>query len=206
MYARSTTVDARPGSLDEGVTHVRDRLMPAALDVDGCVGLSLLVDPVSARCVMTTAWRSPEAMRAGVERLRPAHDRLVMVLHGRADDEQWEIAVVHRDHPSHPGACVRAVRVQVEPERMEHGVDLYRTVLLPQIEEFPGFSSASLWVDRASGHAVSSVAFDSPEAMRRTRNLAAVVREGATREASAEVLDVDEFELALAHLHVPELV
>ena len=113
---------------------------------------------------------------------------------------------MHRDHPAPPGACVRAVRVQVDPERVEHGVDLYRTVLLPQIEEFPGFSSASLWVDRACGHAVSSVTFDSHEAMRRTRSLAAVVREGGTREASGEVLDVDEFELALAHLHVPELV
>jgi hypothetical protein len=42
--------------------------------------------------------------------------------------------------------------------------------------------------------------------MRRTRQLAAVVRHGATREPSGEILDVDEFELALAHLHVPELV
>jgi hypothetical protein len=41
--------------------------------------------------------------------------------------------------------------------------------------------------------------------MRHTRNLAAVVREEGTHEASAEVLDVMEFELALAHLHVPEL-
>jgi heme-degrading monooxygenase HmoA len=206
VYARTTTVEARPETLDAGVAHVRDHLMPAALDVDGCVGLSLLVGPVSGRCVVTTAWRSAEAMQAGADRLRPAHDRLAAVLDGTADDEQWEIAVVHRAHPAQPGACVRAVRVQVEPDRIDHGVDLYRSVLLPQMEEFPGFSSASLWVDRTSGHAVSSVTFDNREAMRRTRSLAAVVREGATREASGEVLDVDEFDLALAHLHVPELI
>ena len=46
--------------------------------------------------------------------------------------------------------------------------------------------------------------------MRRTsRNgvvpLAASVRESATRGAGAEVMDVCEFELALAHLRVPEL-
>jgi heme-degrading monooxygenase HmoA len=206
VYARSTMVDAHPSTLDAGVAHVREQLLPTALEVDGCVGLSMLVAPVSGRCVVTTAWRSAEAMQAGGGRLRPAYDRLGVMLQGRPDDEDWEIAVVHRAHRSRPGACVRAVRVQVDPERMDHGVDLYRMVLLPQIEEFPGFSSASLWVDRTSGHAVSSVTFDSHEAMRRTRNLAAVVRERGTQEASGEVLDVDEFELALAHLHVPELI
>ena len=206
MYARSTTIDARPDTLGDGVAHVRDELMPAALDADGCTGLSLLVNPVSGRCVVTTAWQSAEALQAAADRLRPAHDRLAAVLSGRPDDEEWEIAVVHRDHPAPADACVRTVRVQVDRDRMDHGVDLYRMVLLPQVEEFPGFCSASLWVDRSSGHAVSSVTFDSHDAMRRTRSLAAVVREGATREASGEILDVEEFELALAHLHVPELV
>jgi hypothetical protein len=42
--------------------------------------------------------------------------------------------------------------------------------------------------------------------MRRTRNLAAVVREPNTHLASAEVVEVGEFELVLAHLRVPELV
>jgi len=79
-------------------------------------------------------------------------------------------------------------------------------VLLPQIQEFEGFCSASLLVDRPSGSAVSSVTFDSHEAMQHTRSLAAVVREEGSREASGEVLDVAEFELALAHLRVPELV
>jgi heme-degrading monooxygenase HmoA len=206
VYARSTTIDGHPDALEGGIAHAREELLPAALDVDGCVGLSLLADRACGSCVLTTAWRSREALRAGAERLRPAHDRLAALLGGRPEDEEWEIALVHRDHRSPPGACVRAVRVQVDPEQVEHGVDLYRMVLLPQIAEFPGFCSVSLLIDRHSGHAVSSVTFDSREAMRRTRRLAAVVRDRATREPSGEILDVDEFELALAHLHVPELV
>ncbi len=206
MYARSTTIDGRPDALEAGIAHVRDVLLPAALDVDRFVGLSLLADRASGCCVLTSAWRSPEAMRAGAERLRPAHDRFAALVGGRAEDEEWEIALVHRDHRAPPGACVRAVRVQVDPGQVEHGVDLYRMVLLPQIAEFPGFCSVSLLVDRRSGHAVSSVTFDSREAMRGTRRLAAVVRARGTREPSGEILDVDEFELVLAHLRVPELV
>jgi len=206
VYARSTTIDGRPSSLDAGVTHLRDHVLPAVLDIDACTGLSALVDRTAGSCILTTAWRTADAMRAGEARMRPHRDRVAALLDGRPDDEDWEIAVLHRDHTSRPGACVRAVRVQVDPDRVDHGIDLYRMVLLPQIREFAGFCSAGLLVDRASGQAVSSVTFDDHEAMRRTRSLAAVVRERGSREASGEVVDVAEFELVLAHLHVPELV
>ena len=66
-------------------------------------------------------------------------------------------------------------------------------------------SSASLMVDRPSGYAVSSVTFDGHDAMRRTRSLAAVARERGAREANGEVVEVVEFDLALAHLRVPEM-
>jgi hypothetical protein len=78
-------------------------------------------------------------------------------------------------------------------------------VLLPEILQFDGFCSASLMVDRPSGFAVSSVTFDSHDAMRHTPSLAAVVRERGAKEANGEVIEVFECELALAHLRVPEM-
>jgi hypothetical protein len=113
--------------------------------------------------------------------------------------------VLHRAHASTPGACVRATWVRISPEHADRIVDIYRTALLPQIREFEGFCSASFMVNRCTAYAVSSMTFDSHDAMRRTRNLAAVVREQGARSASAEVVEVGEFELALAHLRVPEL-
>jgi hypothetical protein len=95
--------------------------------------------------------------------------------------------------------------VRISAEHADRIVDIYRTTLLPQIREFEGFCSASFMVNRSTGYAVSSVTFDSYDAMRRTRNLAAVVREQDTRSSSAEVVEVGEYELALAHLRVPEL-
>jgi hypothetical protein len=62
-------------------------------------------------------------------------------------------------------------------------------ISLQAMEGVDGFCSASLMVDRDSGRAVSSVTFDSLEAQPEAGSLG----------------DVCEFELALAHLRVPEL-
>jgi hypothetical protein len=60
-------------------------------------------------------------------------------------------------------------------------------------------------MDRSSGRAVSSTTFDSRDAMERNREQAKELRNTRTRELGADVLDVGEFELALAHLRVPEM-
>jgi hypothetical protein len=78
--------------------------------------------------------------------------------------------------------------------------------VLPALEELEGFCSASLMVDRPSGRGVSSVTFDTPEAMDGNREQARSLRVARLRELGADQLDVGEFELALAHLRVPELV
>jgi quinol monooxygenase YgiN len=198
VFARSTTVQVRPGSIDATVARVRDDVMPAVSATGGCLGVSMLVNPTSGRCIVTSAWLTEEAMTAD-QRLQPLVDRATA---GTAipEVEDWEIGVVHRDHTSGPGAWVRVSWVHVEPEQTDRLAELYRTVLLPTMAEFGGFCSASLLLDRPSGHAVSSVTFDSYQAMRTTRTLAAGVRE----HVDGEVLEVDELQLAVAHLRVPE--
>jgi hypothetical protein len=60
-------------------------------------------------------------------------------------------------------------------------------------------------VDRASGRGVSSASFDSREAMERSKERASALKTSSIREVGAEELNECEFELALAHLRVPEL-
>jgi hypothetical protein len=205
MYARTTTVQAQPSSIDAGIAHVRDTVMPALDEgVEGYTGLSLLVDRSSGRCIATSAWQSEEAMRASAESIRPIRYP-ADVFGGTPDVEEWEIAVLHRDHRSRDGACVRATWVKVSPDQIDRGIDFYKMTLLPALEELEGFCSASLLVDRASGRAVASATFDSVEARDRNRDQLDRIRATGSQEVAAEVLDECDFELALAHLRVPEM-
>jgi hypothetical protein len=182
--------------------------MPQLPEVDGCVGLSLLADQQTGRCIVTTAWETDEAMRASAERIRPIREQMAQAFGGIGSPkvEEWEIAVLHRDHRSGEGACARATWVKLPPDQLDQGIEFYKTSVLPELEALDGFCSASLLVDRASGRAVTCASFDSLEAMERSRDRATALKHEKTAEAGADELDDCEFELRLAHLRAPELV
>ena len=207
MYARSTTVQAHPTRIDAGIAHVGDEIMPTVQDMDGCVGISLLADRESGRCIVTTAWETEEAMQASAKRVRPLRDRAAEMFgtSGIPEVDQWEIAVLHRDHRSADGACVRATWIKVPPDQADRAIEFYKTSVLSSLEDLEGFCSASLLINRSSGRAVSSTTFDSREAMERNEEQAKELRNARTRELGADILDVGEFELAIAHLRAPEL-
>jgi heme-degrading monooxygenase HmoA len=206
VYARTTTIQAQTSSIDDGIAHVRDEIMPAVQAIDGCVGMSLLVDRQSGRCIATTAWESEEAMHASAEKASQLRDRATQRFQGNVENiEQWEIATLHRDHRSREGACTRATWIKGDPARIDENIEFYRTSVLPSLEDLEGFCSASLLIDRASGRAVASTTFDSREAVERNRQQADAMRDERTREAGVEITDEGEFDLAIAHLRVPEM-
>ena len=206
MYARSTTMMAGK-DMDLGVGVVRDEVWPAVQAMDGCMGFSLMLEPETGRIIATSSWRSQEDMRGSDSAVAPMRERVQEVMAAEPPTvEEWEIVVMHRDHHTGDGTCVRSTWSRVPVSEADKAIEFYKFVLLPELEQMQGFCSASLMVDRSTGRGVSSVAFDSRAAMEATREAGAGVRDLSAREAGVEILEVAEFELALAHLHVPELV
>ncbi|MEU7766923.1 hypothetical protein AB0B25_17575 [Nocardia sp. NPDC049190] len=206
MYARSSTIAAQPSSIDSGVAYLRDEVMSNLPQIEGWVGLSLLADRASGRCIATTAWESEAAVQASRERVRSLRDGLAQSLEGMVQlVEEWEIAVVHRDHPAGDGACTRCTWVQIDPSEVDQMIDTYKATVLPEVENLEGFCSSSLFVDRATGRGVGSTVLANREAMDNTRAMTDRLRTAATRRAGAAVLEIAEFDLAFAHLRVPEM-
>jgi hypothetical protein len=208
VYARTTTVMADPARMEQGIAFVSDEVWPAVRDLPGCAGMSMVVDRDTGKGIVTAAWETEEALRASAGRVMAMRDRATEVLNARAAPvvEEWEIAVMHRSHATHPGTCVRVGWSQIPTDYVDRALDFWRGTLLPEMERMPGFASASLMIDRAIGRGVTTVAFDSREAMESTREQAGYLRARSTQEINVEFLDVGEFELVMAHLHVPELV
>lgn len=134
VYARSTTIQAQPSSIDAGIAHIRDQVMPALREIDGCIGVSLLVDRESGRCIATSAWENDEAMRASAERVQPIRDLAADMFGGIGSPmvDEWDIAVLHRDHRSQDGTCARVTWVRGDPSRMDQNILYYKTSVLPR--------------------------------------------------------------------------
>jgi quinol monooxygenase YgiN len=204
MFARSTTIQGDPGAIDTVIAYVRDEVMPTMTAMDGCVGLSMVVDRASGRGIATSSWRDEDALRTSRDQLASYRERAGEMLGGTPQVEEWEVAVMHRDHASADGACCRITWAR--PDDLDASVEMWRTRLLGEFEQMDGFCSASLLIDRSRGILCGTVTFDSREALVASRERARELREFADAQVGVTFLDVAEFDLVLAHLRLPELV
>ena len=206
MYARTTTMQADPAKLDDGIAHVRDRVIPAVTAMDGCVGMSLLVDRETGRCIATTSWGSRAALQDSADRVRPLRDEAERALGASTSTvDAWDVAVVHRDHAMPEGACARVTWLSGTPDNAERASDVFRMAVLPRVQELDGFCSASLLINHETGRAVGTVTFERLEQLEASREAARRIREVASRDIAATIDDVAEMEVSLAHLHLPEM-
>jgi heme-degrading monooxygenase HmoA len=180
--------------------------MPAITAMEGCLGLSMLVDRESGQCIVTSSWQSEDSMNASDLHLAPMRRRGGEIMGGTPKAEPWEVAVMHRDHVAPEGSCCRVTWLRMNHGQIDRALDVYRHGLLPEIEQLEGFCGASMLVNRSDGRGCATVAFESAEAMASSRDRAWTIRESGAREAGVDVTDVTEFELAIAHLRLPELV
>jgi heme-degrading monooxygenase HmoA len=206
MYARTTTLRGNPQAVDDLIATVRDEVLPGLMQLQGCVGLSLLVDRDAGRAIATSAWETEEAMHAGAESVRPLRDRAAQAFGGTPEIQEWEIAVLHRAHHIGDGACARVVWTRTAPGNLDRIIGAYRDSLMPWWEQTEGFCSNSFLVDRQEGRCSSTVVFESREAMAQTRDQFTTLREEFVTRMGMEVVEVAEFDMALAHLRVPETV
>jgi len=206
VYARTITVHARPENVDAGMSYVRDDAVPAVMKLPGCVGVSLLASHSDGMCISASAWESEAAMRGSADAGMPMRQRAGELFDSTPQAEQWEIAAMHRERTPGAGACARVTWIRADPSDVDHDIDVFRTTTLPAVGEFEGFCSGSLLVDRVSGRSAATFVYADADALAETRRMADDLRIRTMSQMRAALQDVHEFDLVVAHLHVPELV
>lgn len=207
MYARTATLRGDPAAVEKAIAHVRDEWLPAATDLDGCTGMSMLAGRRTGRCIVTTGWRTEEAMQASDTAMRPHRAAVGQLLGAVPVVARWEIAVLHRAQPTGPDAVCRLIwSSRPDPAALDDDVATFRLALLPRIEELTGFCSANLMVDRVSGATVLAVAYADRDAMLTAGQRADALRAEYARAMGGRITEVTDLDVVLAHLRVPETV
>jgi quinol monooxygenase YgiN len=198
---------AQPDRIDDGIALVNNELMSMMADIEGCMGLSMLVDRSTGRCIATSSWESEAAMRASNAQLQTVRQLLLETLGGDSlDVQEWEIAIFHRDHESPAGACARVTWARPRAGQLDAAVDAFKTHVMPMLEQQGGFCSASMLINREMGMLCGTVSFDSMATVEGNREFGAEQRARMAERTGIEFVDVIECELAVHHLRVPELV
>jgi len=206
MYARTTTVRGDPQAVDEGIEYVRDAVWPMLQHMSGCVGMSMLAEREAGRCIVTAAWATEEAMRASAETVRDMRSKAADMLRADAIDvHEWEIAALHRVHSAGDSACARVVWAECDPARMESMIDAFKTSLVPKMEGTEGFCSVSLMVNRNNGRVTWTVTMENRAAIDGSRERGVAARDQFSSATGAQITEVAEMEVAIAHLRVPEM-
>ena len=206
MYARTTTVRGDPMAVNEGIEYVRDAVWPMLQHMSGCVGMSMLAERDAGRCIITTAWAAEEAMRASAESVRDMRSKSAEMLRADAIDvNEWEIAVLHRAHAAGPDACARVLWAEMDPARLDAMIEGFRTTMMPNMEAADGFCSVSMMCNRNNGRLTWTVTLENRAALDGTRERAMAAREQFAPAMGMQITEVAEFEVAIAHLRVPEM-
>lgn len=199
MHARSITIHGRPDKVGAGIRFVTTEAAPMLARIEGCRGLSLLVDRATGQCIVTSSWADEASMLASTEQLRPLRERGHDLMGGSMQIDEWEIVAMHRTQ--HGEAC----RVSWLEGDVESMVDSFRLAVLPRLEDLAGFCGASLMVDRGSGTGCATTVWRDRAAMDASAVDADDMRARVASDAGGRIVDVHGFELVHAHLHVPEM-
>jgi len=206
MYARSTTTLGNPKMIDDAIAYLRDEVMPAVTAMEGCIGLSMMCDRDSGRCIATSAWQTEEAMHNSESGMHDMRMRYAQMMGSQPEVQEWEIGVLHRKHTAPEGACCRVIWSRGDPATADNVLETFRMTMLPKMEDLPGFCSVSLLVNRETGVATTATVYESRDSMNRATEMAKPMREEFTRQMGGEITEVAEFDLVVAHLRVPETV
>jgi quinol monooxygenase YgiN len=209
MYVRSTTFRGDPNAVDDGIAYTRDKVLPAVRQMDGCIGLSMLVDRHTGRCIVTTSWEDVEAMHHSAEAVRPIRQMAVRSVNGVESETEvveWEVGVLHRVRPAPEGAACRVIRTKAPIGAADRIIDGFRETIVPRVDDLAGFCSISLLVDRKYGRCAIATVYEDRQTMNRAKGQGQAMREEFTLHMGMHVTEVAEFDVVLAHLRVPETV
>lgn len=206
MYARSTTFHGDPHRIDDALSYLRDRAMPALMGMDGFVGISMLADRVSGRTVVTSSFEDLAALHRSASEMRGIRARAADILQSPQSLAEWQIALVHRERSAPEGARTLVTWCRTDPDRLDPLLEAYAESIVPRLSDQPGFCSVSVFADPVEGRSATALTFADDDALERaTAQLAPLLQE-LGRRYGGEVTDEATFDLLLAHLRVPETV
>ena len=96
------------------------------------------------------------------------------------------------------GKGVRLTRIEVKPSAVDDVIEAFGDSAVPLLAEDPGFRSALLFADPATGRLVSETVWRDPSARAASPSVAAVIQADVLAEAHCQIRGVEDYSLVFS--------
>jgi len=203
MFVRRTRVEGSPEKLEQTIQNYQQQLLPVIKQEAGFRGAVLLANRATGAAQSVTLWESEETERAS----RPTGERLraqaVQSSAGRVlDVESYEEVLQERSDTaqSRMASFIRFNSMQAAPDKLEDGIRFVREQVVPLLKQQTGFQAVMMGVNRDSGRAYVTSAWESAEARQASDARVRDQRSQAGELLGGIQVSVDEYEVVFIEI------
>ncbi len=198
LHARLDLVTADPAVLGVCIQYIQSEVRPATESQPGSLGLSLVASQEPGAAELESFWASDNALYAGEQATAAVRDQLARRAGGSVTVERYGVPVFEQEAPLGGGEGVRLTRIEVKPSAIDDVIEAFGDSAVPLLAETPGFRSALLFADPASGQLMSQTVWQDPRARAASPSVAAVIRADLLEGANCVIRGVEDYSLVFS--------
>jgi heme-degrading monooxygenase HmoA len=198
LHVRLNLITADPLLLGECIKYIGSEVRPAVESQPGSLGVSLLASPELGVAILESFWASHDDLRASENTQAPLCGEPARRARATVTAERYRVLVFERQAPLRGGEGVRLTRMDVEPSAVDDTIEAFGDTAVPWLAETPGFRSALLFADPASGHLISETVWRDPQARAASPSAAAVIRADALDAANCVIRAIEDYSLVFS--------
>ena len=198
LHAHLDLITADPLALRGCIDYIANQVRPVIESQPGSLGLSLLASTEHGLAVCENLWASRNALEASEEVAVPLRGEMARQARGSVTPAQYQIPVFEQEARLRGGERGRLTRIEVKRSAVTDVIEAFGDSAVPQLAETPGFRSALLFADPASGHLVSQTIWRDPQARAASPSVAAVIRADVLSAGSCQIRAIEDYSLVFS--------
>ncbi len=161
MHVGMSTRQIQTGRMDEAIRIIRQTVVPAATNMQGFKAGLLLTDRSTGKFITLALWDTEADLRA-----YQVSSALDSITTGPREREVFEVGA-GESTLGRPGAtCARVNYRQIQPDRMDAAIGMYRDSVLPVVNARRGCVGGVVLTDGSTGKLVAISLWESEADMR----------------------------------------
>jgi hypothetical protein len=203
LHVRLTRITAGELAVDGCIKFIEGDVRLAMESQPGNMGLSLLANPEPGVAIVESFWVSQLQLQASENTDRILRAELARQASGPVTVEHYEVVILEGGARLGGRQSVRLTRIAVKPSGVNDVIDVFGDTVVPSLADTPGFRSALLFADPASGRLVSETVSRDAQTQAASPSAAAIIRANVLEEHDCKICAVEDYMLVYNSVRAP---